>query len=126
VTEAEVLESQRPLAALPVIPDDEFWKWERHPAVELSPDPAAAGPALSSGEARLLQAVLGEPGHPAGHYTRKLGMNGKVARAARERLAQLGLLREHKVQLTTRGKPSIVLQPLPVAGAVSPAALEGI
>ncbi len=32
----------------------------------------------------------------------------------------------HKVQLTTRGKPSIVLQPLPAAGAVSPAAPDAI
>ena len=124
VTEADILASQRPLAALPVIPDDEFQKWERHPVVELQPD--AALPSLSSSETRLRNFVVAEPGKPAGHYTRKLGMNGKAARAARERLVQLGLIREHKVQLNSRGKPSIVLEPLPAARAFTTATPEEI
>ena len=115
VTEADVLESQRVLAALPVICDDDFRKWERHPVVELQPD--ASAPALSPSEKRLLDLVVAEPGKPAGYYTRKLSMNGKAARAARERLVQLGLLREHKLQLNRRGKPALVLEPLPAAVA---------
>ena len=124
VTEADVLESQRPLEALPVIPDDDFRNWERHPVAELQPD--SAGPALSPGETRFFNAVAADPGKPAGHYTRKLAMNGKVARAARERLVQLGLVREDKVQLAKRGKPSIVLSPLPAARAATTAASEAI
>jgi hypothetical protein len=124
VTDADVLASQRPLEALPVIPDDDFRNWKRHPVAELQPD--TAGPALSPGEARFFNAVVANPGQPAGYYTRKLGMNGQVARAARQRLVQLGLLREDKVQLTTRGKPSIVLSPLPAAPAATTAAPEEI
>jgi hypothetical protein len=124
VTEAEVLASQLPLAALPVIPDDDFQHWERHPVVELQPD--TASPALSTGETRLLNLVAAEPGKPAGYYTRKLGMNGKTARAARERLVQLGLLRQHKLQLNSRGKPAIVLEPLPAAAGFSTTPTEAI
>src|ERR1043166_407438 len=113
VTEADVLASQLPLVPLPVIPDDDFRKWERHPVVELQTDTESS--ALSAGETRLRNLVAAEPGKPAGYYTRKLGMNGKAARAARQRLVQLGLLREHKVQLNRRGKPAIVLEPLPAA-----------
>lgn len=123
VTEADILASQRPLAALPVIPDGEFQKWERHPVVELQPD--AVAPALSPGETRLLNLVSTEPGKPAGLYTRKLGMNGKAARAARQRLVQLGLLREHKVQLSGR-KLSIMLEPLPGAPGFNTTGTESI
>jgi len=124
VTDADVLKSQRPLGALPVIFDDDFRNWERHPVAELQP--ATAGPALSPGETRFFNAVVANPGQPAGYYTRKLGMNGQVAREARERLVQLGLLREHKIQLNSRGKPSIVLEPLPVTPAATTAAPEEI
>jgi len=124
VTEADILASQRPLAALPVIPDDEFQKWERHPVVELQS--GAVSPALSPGETRLLNLVVAEPGNPAGHYTRKLGMNGKAARAARERLVQLGLLREHRLQLNRRGKPAIVLLPLSGACGFNTTSTEAI
>ena len=124
VTDADTLTSQHPLAALPVIPDDEFQKWERYSVAELRSGAAAA--ALSPGQTRLLNLVVAEPGKPARVYTRKLGMNGKVARAARERLVQLGMLREHKVQLNNRGKPSIMLEPLPAAGDFTTATPEKI
>lgn len=117
VTEADILASQRPLDALPVIPDEDFQKWERHPVVELQPD--AATP-LSPGDTRLWNAVAAEPGKPAGYYTRKLGMNGKAARTARERLVQLGRLRERKVQLNRRGKPAIVLMPAGADSSTTP------
>ena len=123
VTEADILASQRPLAALPVIPDDDFQKWERHPVADLQS--SAASPTLSPGETRLINLVSAEPGKPAGLYTRKLGMNGKAARVARERLVQLGLLREHKVQLGRR-KPSLVLEPLPAASDFTNATPEKI
>ena len=113
VTEEEILESQQPLVALPVIFDEAFRKWERHPLIELQA--RSASPALSPAETRLRNLVVAEPGKPAGHYTRKLGMNGKVARLARERLVQLGLLREHKAQLNRRGKSAIVLIPVGAA-----------
>ena len=109
VTEADRRDSQQPLASLPLIPDVEFQRWERNPVVELQPDLTAS--TLSPPETRLQQAVVANPGKPAGCYTRQLGMNGKVAKAARERLVQLGLLREHRVQLNRRGKASIVLEP---------------
>jgi hypothetical protein len=111
VTEEEILESQRPLAALPIIPDVDFQHWERHPLVELQPD--AGGPQFSAAETRLLELVTADPDKPAGVYSRKLGLNGKIARAARQRLVQLGLLREYKVQLKPRGKPALVLSTVP-------------
>lgn len=115
VTEVDILASQRPLDSLPVVFAEEFRHWEPHSVVNLGDDPDQ--PSLSPAEQRLLEAVCAEPGRPAGHYAKKLGMNGKVARTARERLVQLGRLREERLQLTPKGKPSIVLIPLPAAPA---------
>jgi hypothetical protein len=113
VTEADVLASQLPLASLPVIPDEDFRTWERHPLIELQPE--AASSTLSTAEGRLLSAVISDPGKAAGEYARKLGTNGKTLRLARQRLVQLGLVRERQLQLNHRGKPAIVLEPLPAA-----------
>ena len=125
VTEADILRSQEPLASLPLILDDDFVHWERHPLLELQPT-AASSPGLSPAELRLLNLVVAEPGKAAGYYTRKLRMNGRVARAARERLLQLVLLRQHKVQLNRRGKPGLVLEPTPAAQDYTATPTEGV
>lgn len=118
VTDAEVISSQRPLDSLSVEFDERFRHWEQYPVIHVAGPQGAAAPvctspipALTPAEHRLRTAVALEPGKPAGYYTKKLAMNGKTARIARERLVQLGLLLEHRLQLSPRGKPAIVLEP---------------
>jgi len=116
VTDAEVIASQRPLDAIPVEFDENFRNWTQHPVLNVTgtPPPTApvgAQPALTPAARRLTDAVRAEPGKPMGYYTRKLAMNGHVARAARELLVRLGIVTEHRLQLSPRGKPAIVLEP---------------
>ncbi len=117
VTDADVAASQRPLDALPVEFAENFRHWERYPVVELQGTSFPSAPSFSPAAQRLLVAVVAKPGQAVGQYARALAMNGKVLRAAREHLVQIGLLCEHKLQLNPKGKPAIVLEPLPAAFA---------
>jgi hypothetical protein len=122
VTDAEVIASQRPLDALPVEFDENFRHWTQHPVlhVGMTPSPttqSSAPAAVTPSAQRLNDAVRAEPGKPMGFYARKLAMNGQVARAARELLVRLGLVAEHRLQLSPGGKPAIVLEPVSATGA---------
>jgi len=123
VTDTDVLASQRPLEALPVEFAEEFRHWEPHPVVELDQSsgemPTRNAPTLTPAEHRLLAAILAEPGKPAGYYAKKLTMNGRAARTAREHLVQLGLVREHRLQLRPKGKPALVLEPTSAPAATA-------
>jgi hypothetical protein len=122
VTDAEVIASQRPLDALSVEFDENFRHWTQHPVLHVGTTPSpttqpSAPAALTPAAQRLNDAVRAEPGKPMGYYARKLAMNGQVARTARELLVRLGLVTEHRLQLSPGGKPAIVLEPVSAAGA---------
>lgn len=121
VTDADVIESQRPLDSLPVIPADEFRNWERHPVAELagasaessaSSAPSATGLDLAEAEWRYLEAVVDGSGQTATQYARAAHLNGQRAAEVRARLVAAGLVREEEVATSPRGRTAIVIRPL--------------
>ena len=104
-----------PLASLPTVAADEFRRWTPVPQVRVT------SPQFSDAEVRFVRAVVESPGRPSSHYAKLAGMSGKRAIQVRTRLVELGVLREHLVATSTRGRRAIVLEPLEKAEGV----LEG-
>jgi hypothetical protein len=118
VTDEEAAASCEPLLQLPVEPAKEFDQWEPFPSVEVqSPDRRAPLTTLNETELRYLEAVVIRPGQASSVYGRSVGVNGQKAAKIRSKLAAGGFVREHTVALGTRGRTSIVLEPLPPAFA---------
>jgi hypothetical protein len=131
VTDEEAERSVRVLDALPVKVAEEYSNWQPGQIINVArkatppsrPQPSAQesdeGPvrpaeiaALSVIASRLLQAVLDEPGLKVREYAQRAGLNGQRAAAARKELVAAGLLREHAVATSGRGRGAIVLEPL--------------
>ena len=116
VTDAEVTESVKALDALPTIPADEFADWEMHPVITVTSKPSANS--LSEAELRFVQAVVDSPGRKSSDYVELAGIGAQRARSIRRRLVELGYIREHRVAVSPRGRPAIVLEPLEPAKRV--------
>jgi hypothetical protein len=116
VSDAEAADSCQPLKQLPVERAHEFDQWQAFPTVEVKPEaPPPTPPLLDDAEVRYLREVVHRAGQPSSHYARAAGVNGQRAAKIRRKLVELGLVREHAVALGTRGRNSIVLEPLPEA-----------
>ncbi len=76
---------------------------------------SGTGISLSEADVRFLRAVADHPGEPSTVYARLAKMSTKRAKAIRDRLVTAGLIREHRLQATARGRSSIILEPLPAA-----------
>jgi len=135
VTDDEAERSVRVLDVLPVKVAEEYRNWQPGQIIAVvakaTPPPAPqpnskesnARPAVSDSKdslseiaARLLQAVLDEPGLKVREYAQRTGLNGQRTAAARRELVAAELLREHAVVTSGRGRRSIVLEPLEKTG----------
>jgi hypothetical protein len=117
VGEDDVIESLRPLAALPVVPAPEFARWDPFAPIEVTTPATPTSPRLSEVELRYLRAVLAQPGQPVTVYRKVAGVSGRRAVEIRERLTQAGLIRQHELATGQRGRHAIVLEPLEAAHA---------
>lgn len=83
-----------------------------YPGPLLSVHSSAPVTCPSDAELCYLRAVADHPGQPSTTYPRLAGIGPRRAQFARARLLQLGYLREHLVQTSSRGRPAIILEPL--------------
>jgi len=118
--------------ALPIVCADEFKHWgqpvgdiDGGSASSASPAPACMSastsppPAVfaSEQEYRFCKAVAGGPMQPSSTYAKLAGIGSKTALSARRRLVAAGYIAEHKVQKSSRGRASILLEVLPAGEA---------
>jgi len=119
VSDTEAAESTRALHALPTVFAEEFADWQPQYSVEISEAaPAATQPAkpvIDEASLRFLKVVLQNPGRASSAYPRLAGLGAQQALKIRTRLVEAGFLREHRVTTGSRGRQSIVLEPLPPA-----------
>ncbi len=121
------------LGSLPIEPAPEFADWHFDPArrratatspADSQTDTHAAQPnnpphvngpteTLSDAERRFLRAVIDHPGTVSSGLARLASIGTHQAIAVRKRLIERGLVREHRVNTSNRGRASIVLEPLP-------------
>ncbi len=89
-----------------------------------SPTAQSGSEVLSEADVRYLRTVIEHPALPSSAYPKLVGMGTRRTQQIRCRLVDLGYLREHNVNTGTKGRASIVLEPLKVAfqvvGKVSP------
>lgn len=78
----------------------------------VSPPPPPANENLSEADLRYLIAVVRNPGQPSSTYPHLAGVGARRAQDIRKRLTDEGYLREHCVSTGSRGRTSIVLEPL--------------
>ncbi len=103
------------LSALPTDPAPEFLHWKPGGSNGGScnaPIPVHGEPLLSSAERRFLKAVVDSPGLPSSAYAKLCRVGTHQAVALRKQLVASGYLREHRVNVSGRGRVSIVLEPL--------------
>lgn len=117
------------LLNVPVVPAPEFADWCRrrgrqqpsHPDRSEDRDPsghassstaAGASSSLTEAEYRFLEVVCRHPGEPSGACARRAGIAHRRAAQIRARLRELGFVREHTVNLKSRGRPAIIIAPL--------------
>ncbi len=107
------------LLALPTEVAGEFVDWSPNGqrTSQAGPVTSSAAPLLSDGESRFLQAVIDHPGKPSSAYAKLAGVGTHQAIALRKQLIENGYLREHRVNISSQGRGSIVLEPLPKAQA---------
>ncbi len=126
VTDEEADESVKALAHLPIVPATEYANWVPHPVATIRSNSGTkergSVPNLTAAEIEFLRLVVTRPGQKSSAYARNL--NGKRATKIRARLVELGLVREHELSISKRGRPAIVLEPLKagidlIAGQVS-------
>jgi len=110
VSDAEVAESQRRLDSLPTEFASEFARWEPYPTVAVQ-GPGPVSDPIGDAELRLLGAIVADPGLPSSRYAKLARLQVRRAVAARQTLIDAGLVREHTVQSSARGRPALVLEP---------------
>ncbi len=117
VNEKAVVESQKPLSSLPVIPAEKYANWRPRPIETVSQSRAKERSNsktlnLTEAEVRFLKAILKHPGKPSSTYSKLAKLNGQRAVDARKVLVKKGLIREHRIATGKRGRTAIVLEPL--------------
>jgi len=102
------------LRHLKAVPATEFAEWGNNqpPAEACAPSSAVDTQHLQERERRYLKAVVEKPGKSSSHYTKLAGIGSRHGQRIRKRLVDLGYIRENKINTSSRGRPSIVLQPL--------------
>lgn len=109
------LDGLKALFALPTVPAVEFACWKpstgRSRPTPASPPPHFEDP-LSEAELRYLRAVVERPGRPSSEYSSIARLGRDRCAAIRSRLAELGYVRLHEVATGTKGRHSIVVEPL--------------
>ena len=65
------------------------------------------------------------PGRPTSEYAKAAGMSGSRAAEIRDRLTDLGYLRQHRLATGHRGRAATVLEPCAPAYAAVNAARKG-
>lgn len=108
---------QHGLETLPVVRSEEFDNWPRD---EAQPSDGPVSPKVTTGEAgsldkaelKYLHAVIRHSGKPSSVYPKLARIGTKKALRIRQRLIELGYLREHQLQTGKKGRAAIVLEPL--------------
>jgi hypothetical protein len=107
------------LLALPTEVANEFVNWSPdgvpNRAQSVAKTVAAPASTLSETEARFVSAVIANPGQPSSSYAKIAGIGTHQAIAIRKELLARGFLKEHRVNLSNRGRASIVLEPTAAA-----------
>jgi hypothetical protein len=115
LTDEEVQESLAPLRQLPTEFAEEFTKWSPQLVVEVSPATPKTASVLSDSGLRVVRAVVANPGKSISYYCRQTRLSGKRLAEIRKCLIAMNFIREHSVALRSRGRASIILEPLPAA-----------
>ena len=112
---------------LPTVFASEYAHWQSYPSVEIAPaEPSAESPADSPAKSpatppieamasKILKLIAENPGKTTGYYARQARISGKRFAAIRQQLVALGLVREHTLATSGRGRPALVLEPRPAA-----------
>lgn len=119
VTDADVLQSQSPLASIPTIPYPEAATWTPRPTATVrTKQPSTKKQSseeqspLSEVERRYLRAVVDMQGKPSSFYSAAAKVSGKRGGEIRKRLIDEGYIRAYPVAGKARGRPALVLEPL--------------
>jgi hypothetical protein len=100
------------LADLPVVPATEFARWPETTVIRIEHRVHEPSLTLSAVELRFLKVIVEHPGEPSSAYPKLVGISPRKAREIRQRLCDLGFLRQQQVNLSARGRSSIILEPL--------------
>jgi hypothetical protein len=115
VTDQHVSESAKQLDHLSVIPASEFDSWTPYHTetfqVQTGSDESGIHSSLNRAELRLLQMIILHPAEPSSAYAKYSRMSSRRATETRKSLIEKGMLTEHSVQCTGRGRPTIILEP---------------
>lgn len=125
VTDEEAADSVRELEALPTVAADEYAKWTPQHLAEVQSARPKNEFSLSEADFRLLAAVIDRPGRPTSEYAKAAGMSGSRAAEIRDRLTDLGYLRQHRLATGGRGRAATVLESLAPAYEAVKAARKG-
>ena len=106
-------EGLEPLSSLRTVDAPEFANWQpdwvkEEPAAAVG-DSEETNPRFGPSELRYLQAVVDNPGKPSSHYPKLAGLSPRKALEIRKRLVEQKYLREEQVNISSRGRASIIL-----------------
>ena len=106
------------LANLPTEVASEFVNWEPDWYKKESPGGPTKGSensTLDKAEEKYLRSIIDYPQMASTEYPKIAGISTRKALKLRKQLTDLGYIREHVVNITNRGRPSIILEPTPQA-----------
>ena len=101
------------LESLPTHAAREFVDWRPDQANEKPSGIHENRQELDDAEKRYLRAVIDKPGEMSSAYSKGARISARKALEIRKRLVGLGYIREHKVNTVGKGRPSIILEPMP-------------
>ena len=103
------------LLGLPTIVANEFTAWEpdwfRAVSHAEASRPTSAGSELGDVERRFLHAIVNNPGRRSSENPKLARVGARRALQIRERLLALGYIKEQRVSMTKRGRPSTLFEP---------------
>lgn len=113
--ETDDARGMRTLLSLPTEVASEFVRWTSSGTVgrgsAATETATTPDPTLTDGELRFLTAVIANPPLPSSGYAKLAGIGTHQAIAVRKHLIAHGYLKEHRINLSGRGRGSIVLEP---------------
>ncbi|MFC1675800.1 hypothetical protein ACFL3G_01905 [Planctomycetota bacterium] len=113
VTDKDADDSLKPLESLKVIPATEFSNWSGIENIELRSESLGKKYGdLSQSEFKFILAVVEHPMHPSSEYAKLAGISPNTVQRARPGLIEKGLIREHKIESGSRGRSTILIEPL--------------
>ena len=111
VSDAEADESLKMLDHLKVEPV-EFSDWSATERVEVKTTQSSATVTLTDTEIKLLKAIIENPLLPSSRYVKLAKISPNTLSKLRPRLIERGLIREHELDTSGRGRGKKVLEPL--------------